>query len=447
MLRSILPIGAALLGVSSVTAGATSCGSGSLCPEDSPCCSQYGECGVGAYCLGGCDPRFSFSLDSCVPEPVCESKTMSLDSLDRVISIDKYLGDASDADWVSSGDPLVHQGNTLLTMPANSTGTVLASTVYMWYGKAKAKLKSSRGPGVVTAFILLSDVKDEIDFEFIGADLTTSQTNYYFQALPIWTNVANITDLSDTYSNFHEYEIDWTPDKITWSVDGVAGRTLKKTDTWNATTNQWDFPQTPARVELSIWPGGDSSNSEYTIQWAGGAIDWDSDDIKNYGYDFATFSSVTIDCYNATSAPGTNKGKSYYYNSRDGLNSSVINGDNATVLASFLGTGTDMDAGADTSSASGSSATANTVPGGSGGVGNTVGGDTSGSGSGSSGGSSTSSGADCATTAFTQNCGGDDGSGSSGSKSGAVGGRNDKVFGAGASAFAAIVAFVFLMWL
>lgn len=268
------------------------------------------------------------------------------------------------------------------------------------------------------------------------------------------TNVANITDLSDTYTNFHEYEIDWTPDKITWLVDGVAGRTLKKSDTWNATTNQWDYPQTPARVELSIWPGGASSNSEYTIQWAGGAIDWDSDDIRDYGYDFATFASVTVDCYNATKGPGTNTGASYYYSGRDGLNASVVNGDNATVLASFLGTGTDMDAGAGTSSAAGSSATANTVPGGSGGgVGNTVGGDSSSSSSSSSssgssgGGSSTGSSADCATTGFTQSCGGDDGSGSTGSKSGAVGGKNDKVFGAGASAFAAVVAFVFLLWL
>jgi beta-glucanase (GH16 family) len=53
----------------------------------------------------------------------------------------------------------------------------------MWYGKTTAKLKTSRGKGVVTAFILLSDVKDEIDFEFIGADLDTAQTNFYFQGI------------------------------------------------------------------------------------------------------------------------------------------------------------------------------------------------------------------------------------------------------------------------
>ena len=46
-----------------------------------------------------------------------------------------------------------------------------------------ANLTSSRGAGVVSAFILLSDVKDEIDFEFIGADLSNVQSNFYFQGI------------------------------------------------------------------------------------------------------------------------------------------------------------------------------------------------------------------------------------------------------------------------
>lgn len=260
---------------------------------------------------------------------------------------------------------------------------------------------------------------------------------------PAGTNSKNITDLSDTYQNFHDYEIQWTPDQVVWLVDGNVGRTLKKSDTWNATTNQYDFPQTPARVQLSIWPGGNATNSEYTIEWAGGAIDWNSDDIRNYGYDFATFSEVSIECYNASSAPGTNKGKGYYYNDAAGTNNTVVDGDKPTILASLEGTGTDMDKGASSASASSSASTANSVPGGSSGsgVGNVVGGDGSGSGTSGSSGSSTSSSSDCAATGFTVDCNNDSGSSS---KSGAVGG-NDKVFGA--SAFAAIVAFVFLAWL
>lgn len=147
-------------------------------------CPEYGQCGVGAYCLGGCDPRSSFSLNSCTPEPVCQSKTYTFENLDGIAPNTAYLGDASKADWVSSGNPVQYGTDVLLTMAPNTVGTLLASTSYMWYGNVKAVFKTSRGQGVVTAFILLSDVKDEIDYEFVGADLESAQSNYYFQGIP-----------------------------------------------------------------------------------------------------------------------------------------------------------------------------------------------------------------------------------------------------------------------
>lgn len=129
----------------------------------------------------------SFSLDSCAPAPQCADRTMTMNTKDgSIVGQADYLGDSSKADWVHSDGAQVLQNSegVLLTMPKESAGTVLASTVYMWYGNVKAKIKTSRGAGVVTAFILLSDVKDEIDYEFIGVDLETAQTNFYFQALP-----------------------------------------------------------------------------------------------------------------------------------------------------------------------------------------------------------------------------------------------------------------------
>jgi hypothetical protein len=179
-------------------------------------------------------------------------------------------------------------------------------------------------------------------------------------------NSANIT-LSDTFNNYHTYEFNWTPDEITWLVDGQVGRSKKRTDTWNATANQWNFPQTPARVQLSLWPAGLPSNGQGTIDWAGGLVDWNSADIKNNGYYYAAFKSVSIECFNATSAPGTNKEKSYTYNSALGTNNTVIDGNDPTVLASFIATGEDMDAGkvesSATSKGSKPSSTAATIPG------------------------------------------------------------------------------------
>jgi beta-glucanase (GH16 family) len=268
------------------------------------------------------------------------------------------------------GQAVEYNGNVLLTMAPDTVGTLLASSTYMWYGNVKAKFKTSRGKGVVTAFILLSDVKDEIDYEFVGSALEDAQTNYYFQGITNYNNGGNIS-LSDTFNNYHTYEIDWTPDEITWKIDGQVGRTKKRSETWNATDNQWHYPQTPSRVQLSLWPGGLESNAKGTVDWAGGYVDWESEDIKNNGYYYAAFDSVEINCYDAKSAPGTNNGVSYTYNDERGTNDTVVDGNKPTVLKSLQGTGTDMNAGdpskQESSSKSGSSSkpteTAETIPG------------------------------------------------------------------------------------
>ncbi|KAG6181398.1 hypothetical protein E4U27_002286 [Claviceps purpurea] len=412
---------AVLLGPHAVLAA--KCTLDSKCPPDSPCCSQYGECGIGAYCLGGCDPRMSYNLSSCVPAPVCSDRTTKFGTLDSIVDISEYLGDASKKDWVAQGEPASHDGNVLLTMPKNSVGTVLASTTYMWYGNVKARFKTARGRGVVTAFILLSDVKDEIDYEFVGVDLGTAQTNYYYQGITDYHNSGNIT-LSDTFRNFHEYEIRWTPDKIEWLVDGQVGRTKLRKDTWNATSQSWMFPQTPARVQLSIWPGGAATNAKGTVDWAGGPMDWSAEDITKAGYFYATVAEVSIECYNAKKPPGTNMKKSYTYSSTRATNDTVLDGDGDFVLGSFEGTGSDMKKAKPSvsQSADPSKNTAATIPGGGNGAagqdhsgtGGQSGGSTGngGSGAGSGSGSGSESGAgsgpgpsgNCPASSFNQDC-------------------------------------------
>ncbi|KAI1435099.1 glycoside hydrolase family 16 protein [Xylaria sp. CBS 124048] len=386
----------------------------------------------------------SFSLDSCVPAPVCENRNMPMTDTSRIVDVSKYLGDPSTADWVSQGIPLAFDGNVLLTMPANSVGTVLASTVYVWYGTIQAKIKTSKDAGVVTAFILLSDVKDEIDYEWVGTELDIAQTNYYFQGIPDYTHSGNISGLENTNTEWHEYKINWTPDKIEWYVDGNLGRTQLKSDTWNATANQWNFPQSPARVQLSVWPGGASSNAEGTIAWAGGPIDWHSPAIQQDGYYYASIGEIDIQCFNAPSGPGTNSGKSYTYDSWLGTNDTVVDGDKDTVLTSLLGSGLNMTAALPDSSAAQTSQ--EVIPGLSGGGIGTNGeaaGAANGGGSGSGGagtGGSGSSGTVICNDGFTQDCGGD-----SNGKPHNQGARQERVLGT--SAFAALIAVAGMLWL
>jgi len=406
-----------------VSAQGVKCSESQLCPSETPCCSQYGECGVGAYCLGGCDPKASFDLDSCVAAPVCKSSDFKMDSLDDVAANTVYLGDPSTANWVSSGQPVIYQDSTLLTMAPSTVGTLLTSTHYVWYGKVSATMTTSQGQGVVTAFILMSDMKDEIDFEFVGDDVSAAQSNYYFQGITDYDNMVPL-NTTDTRTTTHTYTIDWTPDTLTWSIDGNSMRTLNKADTWNATTSQFHYPQTPARVQLSLWPAGLQSNGEGTISWSGGLVNWNSNYMQN-GYYYAQVSDVNVECYDPPSGFSMDHGNSaYYYTSRVGTNDTVAIGNNDTTLASFYATGDNPSydpnakaSGTQTKSAPTMTNTPQTVPGISGGgnaasngspVGGNANGDgtTGGSSSGSSGSnlgsSSSSQGSTGGSTSFSQ---------------------------------------------
>ncbi|KAJ5698883.1 glycosidase crf2 [Penicillium macrosclerotiorum] len=392
MVRFATPL-LALTALSATALATTTCSTSSQCPEDKPCCSQYGECGTGAYCLGGCDIQSSFSIDSCAPMPVCEDKSYTWDNLDNTILNTKYLGDASEADWTYSGYPKIDDGSLLMTMPKNSVGTLFANNHYIWYGKISGKIKSSRGAGVVTAFILLSDVKDEIDYEFVGADLSNVQTNYYWQGVLDWHNSANASiDGGDSFDDWHTYEIDWQPDQTQWSVDGEVKRTLKKSDTWNSTANRYQYPQTPARLQMSIWPAGQASNAEGTIAWAGGEIDWDSTDIQEKGYYYATIGQVDVTCYSAPSGTSQTGNTSYVYTSSSAMEADVEITSNSTVLGSLGATGLDMTLGANSSSSATASAS-DSVPSSNGGSGGMAS---------SNSGSSTTSSSSSTSTGFSQ---------------------------------------------
>lgn len=303
-----------------------------------------------------------------MPNPYCKSTTYQLKSLDDVQSIDKYLGDASKINWQSQGKPVVYEDSLLLTMAEGTVGTLLASTHYVWYGKICAKMTTSQGKGVVTAFIMMSDVKDEIDFEFVGVDIQNAQSNFYsqgvtvckcsstlqsvYQSLMIFidTNGKNLTvDNGNTVEKVHEYCMDWTEDTLKWSIDGNEARTLERKDTWNATAKRFDYPQTPARIMLSLWPAGLASNDKGTIEWAGGEIDWNSQYMQN-GYYYAMVKEVSVQCYDPPDGTKKNGDTSYIYTDRSATNNTIELSDKQVILGSLYASGEDPQEGATTKS-------------------------------------------------------------------------------------------------
>ncbi|KAF2841001.1 glycoside hydrolase family 16 protein [Patellaria atrata CBS 101060] len=361
---------AALLSASAVSAqnaDIPTCGPGKKCPSDTPCCSAYGQCGLGAYCLGGCDPLFSHSLDSCVPNPICKSADYQLNNLDDIAMIDEYLGDTDGVNWVASGRPIEYpDGGILLTMAPDTVGTLLATTHYVWYGKISAKMTTSQGKGVVTAFIMMSDVKDEIDYEFVGVDINHAQTNFYSQGVTNYNN-GDEHEAQNTVSNSYTYTIDWKPDSITWYIDDTEVRRLERSSTWNSTSNRFDYPQTPSRIMISLWPAGLPSNGEGTIEWAGGLIDWNSRYMQN-GFYYARLEEVSVECYDPPRGANVSGSKSYIYTDYRGTNDTIAVTNKQVVLGSFYNSGEDPEDEEDdqpsgTSSATRPTRTAQTIPG------------------------------------------------------------------------------------
>ncbi|KJA25634.1 glycoside hydrolase family 16 protein [Hypholoma sublateritium FD-334 SS-4] len=302
-LFTALPV---LLAAFAGVAEATSCNATSPCPASAPCCSEYGFCGTETFCLGGCNPFASTTLDSCTPEPLCKDSTMTFTDQSRILTnATFYDGNVTAYDWtVDKGSVQNSNGALALILTETNGGTRLSSTRFVHYGTITTTLKTGRWGGVVTAFITMSDVKDEIDWEFPGANTTAGQSNYFYQGIiPATTAGGTSGGLTDTYSNFHAYTLDWQPDTLTWSIDGTVVRTLQKSDTIDA-SGVAHYPTTPARVQLSMWPAGINGTAAGTVEWAGGMIDWaDPDYVAAGGQFYALVQSVDINGNRSAATP------------------------------------------------------------------------------------------------------------------------------------------------
>ena len=148
--------------------------------------------------------------------------------------------------------------------------------------------------------------------------------------------------MSNSFENTHTYTIDWTPESIIWSIDGEERRTVKRDDTFNETTDKYDYPQTPSRVMLSVWPAGLPTNGEGTIEWAGGLVDWNSEYMQN-GYYYALVKDVTVECYDPPSDVEESGSKAYKFTDDSGLEDSVAIVDDDTTLASLQASGEDPE--------------------------------------------------------------------------------------------------------
>ncbi len=157
----------------------------------------------------------------------------------------------------SSGTLLSVQRVRGLSLPYTA-GEIQSEQKY-GYGRYEAILRPSRGSGLATAFFTYTgpwfgDPHDEIDIEFLGKDTTKVHFNYFRRGR---TGKSAIFDLPfDAADADRLYAFEWTPEGITWFVDGEPYYATEPGDEF--------LPVASGKVMFSAWTG-----VEYMQGWHG----------------------------------------------------------------------------------------------------------------------------------------------------------------------------------
>lgn len=162
-----------------------------------------------------------------------------------------------------------------LTLGKQFDNPSIVSKEYMLFGRVEVLVKAANGTGVISTVYLQSEVLDEIDWEWFGGDASQVATDYFHQGNTATYDRGTYYDMADPRTDYHNYTLDWTESEIVWYVDGQVARTLSNT------TDQ-GYPQTPCRIFIGLWAGGDPSNAEGTIEWAGGYTDYSQAPFEMY---------------------------------------------------------------------------------------------------------------------------------------------------------------------
>jgi endo-1,3-1,4-beta-glycanase ExoK len=147
-------------------------------------------------------------------------------------------------------------------------GVEMRSAKTLTYGRVSASMRFAPGSGVVSGLVLFYTPFpncnwNEIDIEHLGDSAGTSQLNsQVFTGTPVPQCTTSVSPTADPLivnlgvnaeTEFHQYDIEWTPAGVTTFVDGTSLRT------WTQYASLMNLPQT---VLFTIWASSAAS-------WAG----------------------------------------------------------------------------------------------------------------------------------------------------------------------------------
>lgn len=148
-------------------------------------------------------------------------------------------------------------------------GAELYSKQSFMYGRYEARMKMAFAPGCISSMFLYYNNSDtyndtlwnEIDIEVIGKDSTKFQSNIITgkKNAQITTEQMHISTDKPYNTDYHTFVIEWTPEYISWSVDGVE---MRRTDATNDVKDQLKTMIRTESLRFNLW-------SSQSTSWVG----------------------------------------------------------------------------------------------------------------------------------------------------------------------------------
>ncbi|KAH0430236.1 glycosyl hydrolase family 16 [Colletotrichum camelliae] len=223
-------------------------------------------------------------------------------------TVDFTKGADTSAWTTTAGNITYSSSGAEFTLNKKGDAPTIETSWYFFFGRAEVHMKAAPGTGIVSSVVIESDDLDEVDWEWLGGKNTEVQTNYFGKGNTTSYDRGAFHTVADSQGTSTNYTIDWSKEAVKWYIDSALVRTLNYADALGGQ----NFPQTPARLRLGIWAGGDPDNSAGTITWAGGETD----------YTKAPY-TMTVQSVSITNA---NPAGSYTYGDKTGSYDSIVLG-------------------------------------------------------------------------------------------------------------------------
>ncbi|KAK2592712.1 hypothetical protein QQS21_009587 [Conoideocrella luteorostrata] len=226
---------------------------------------------INAQTFTECNPL----KNTCPPNPALSTKS-NCDFTKGACSLFKEV----DGTKLSYG-----RNGAVFTIKTGSNAPTVNTGKYIFFGRVDVTVQAAPGNGIVTSSVLQSDDLDEIDWEFVGSDHSQAQTNYFSKGDDSTFDRGKYHPVNNPTGSFHMYSVEWTREKIDWSIDGKIVRSL------SASQLGTKYPQSPMQIKLGTWCAGNQDSRQGTREWAGGYTDFSKAPFNAY------YKSISITDY------------------------------------------------------------------------------------------------------------------------------------------------------